>query len=647
MRYTWTTLTKRLIASIAGLVCFSAIAAQETWVWNRQCDSNEWTATCAAPDPDGCGYDSENTPILRYFNNWGRSQCGSRPALPSVGAAVIFLSGAEASLTSDVAVHTIEIQNSATLSWRAFTLELRNPQNGQLGTLTNHGLLWMSRSAPRFLVGQVVNNGTVLHEWGTTNFVEATLQNNGVVELRSGNWSFYPPAILTRVINLGTIRKTSPYTFTINLDLHQENATIEVSEGALGVYAFSNTYRDVTWNVARDATLSLYFGVHTFSGVHSGRIDGAFHQVGRVVQIGNEGAVFNFIGNGYTVVSGVLNCGAAGLTNRGVLRMSGFYGRGVNGRLVNQGTLVHDSGVTTFGSATVENRGVLELQYGSWTTERGANASVQNIGTLRKVAFSRTMPGGFDLAVNAINSGLIEVVAGELLVSNLTQTAGETRLLPNAELITERPLLLQGGALTGAGRLSGAVTNNAATIAPGIDAPEMNFVGVLTIEGNLTMSRDAVLEVELMGTNNADPTNPQFDQIVISGVGRNVRLDGVLRVKARNGYVPASGDTFDVLVCSGSTPALTGTFHTVLVDNDTLPCTAFEVQYLSDRVRLVAQSTTSPDIDRSGCVDEADLLAVLLAFGQSGNALAADIVCDGRVDDADLLQVLFAFGQGC
>ena len=71
------------------------------------------------------------------------------------------------------------------------------------------------------------------------------------------------------------------------------------------------------------------------------------------------------------------------------------------------------------------------------------------------------------------------------------------------------------------------------------------------------------------------------------------------------------------------------------------------MQYLSDRVRLVAQSTTSPDIDRSGCVDEADLLAVLFAFGQSGNALAADIVCDGRVDDADLLQVLFAFGQGC
>jgi len=185
MQYAWTTLTKRLLASIAGLVWFSTIAAQETWVWNRQCDSNSWTAICTVADPDGCGYDSENTPILRYFNNWGRSQCGSRPALPGAGAAVIFPLGAETTLGSDVVVHTIEIQSGATLSWQSLTLELRNPQNGQLGTLTNHGLLWMSRSFPRFLVGEVVNNATVLHEWGTTNFSNAILQNNGVVELRS------------------------------------------------------------------------------------------------------------------------------------------------------------------------------------------------------------------------------------------------------------------------------------------------------------------------------------------------------------------------------------------------------------------------------------------------------------------------------
>jgi len=54
------------------------------------------------------------------------------------------------------------------------------------------------------------------------------------------------------------------------------------------------------------------------------------------------------------------------------------------------------------------------------------------------------------------------------------------------------------------------------------------------------------------------------------------------------------------------------------------------------------------DVDANGCVDDADLLAVLLAFGQMGSNLGrVDVNCDGVVDDADLLQVLLNFGSGC
>jgi probable HAF family extracellular repeat protein len=54
------------------------------------------------------------------------------------------------------------------------------------------------------------------------------------------------------------------------------------------------------------------------------------------------------------------------------------------------------------------------------------------------------------------------------------------------------------------------------------------------------------------------------------------------------------------------------------------------------------------DADNNGCVDDADLLSVLFAFGQSGSNLGrVDVNCDGTVDDADLLTVLFNFGQGC
>jgi probable HAF family extracellular repeat protein len=54
------------------------------------------------------------------------------------------------------------------------------------------------------------------------------------------------------------------------------------------------------------------------------------------------------------------------------------------------------------------------------------------------------------------------------------------------------------------------------------------------------------------------------------------------------------------------------------------------------------------DVDANGCVDDADLLAVLFAFGNSGSNLGrVDVNCDGVVDDTDLLQVLFNFGSGC
>ena len=52
------------------------------------------------------------------------------------------------------------------------------------------------------------------------------------------------------------------------------------------------------------------------------------------------------------------------------------------------------------------------------------------------------------------------------------------------------------------------------------------------------------------------------------------------------------------------------------------------------------------DVDRNGCVDDADLLRVLFAFGERGYR-DEDLNWDGIVDDADLLEVLFNFGSGC
>jgi hypothetical protein len=52
------------------------------------------------------------------------------------------------------------------------------------------------------------------------------------------------------------------------------------------------------------------------------------------------------------------------------------------------------------------------------------------------------------------------------------------------------------------------------------------------------------------------------------------------------------------------------------------------------------------DANDDGCVDDADLLQVLFAFGATG-AVNEDLNNDSVVDDADLLLVLFNFGLGC
>ncbi|MCS7208097.1 MAG: dockerin type I domain-containing protein, partial [Fimbriimonadales bacterium] len=222
---------------------------------------------------------------------------------------------------------------------------------------------------------------------------------------------------------------------------------------------------------------------------------------------------------------------------------------------------------------------------------------------------------------------------------------------------SSNPVSMQGGKLTGAGTLSGNLTtsddNNQntppATIAPGVsdpNEPTANPIGILTLDGNLTLDASAVLEAELAGTSNADPNNPQYDQLRIAGSGftRTVQLAGTLRLKGRNNFVPTVGGTFDVIVRTASGWNRTGTFSRVEVDLNTLPCTRAVVRYLSDRVRV--EVIRLADVNADGCVNDADLLAVLLALGQTGGS-AADANCDGVVNDVDLLAVLVALGQGC
>lgn len=53
------------------------------------------------------------------------------------------------------------------------------------------------------------------------------------------------------------------------------------------------------------------------------------------------------------------------------------------------------------------------------------------------------------------------------------------------------------------------------------------------------------------------------------------------------------------------------------------------------------------DLNKDGCVDDIDLIQVLLQFGATGPCLTGDVNGNQSVDDDDLLQMLIDFGKGC
>jgi hypothetical protein len=147
-----------------------------------------------------------------------------------------------------------------------------------------------------------------------------------------------------------------------------------------------------------------------------------------------------------------------------------------------------------------------------------------------------------------------------------------------------------------------------------------------------------------------------YDPILGAGLEASLPL-GVLKetqIQARSGatlfyasnYAPNSAGVVGWQVVAGRVISFSIAAGAVSDTELAHPATA---RLLANAVRWAAGSACTPtqgDATRDGCVDDADLLTVLFAFGTTGRHIA-DVNCDNIVDDADLLEVLFQFGTGC
>jgi hypothetical protein len=152
---------------------------------------------------------------------------------------------------------------------------------------------------------------------------------------------------------------------------------------------------------------------------------------------------------------------------------------------------------------------------------------------------------------------------------------------------------------------------------------------------NIDIDFDGTIDARIKGVSspsNLWDNNGELYFQVESVSSVSVQEVRVLNAEAREQYRQAGGGT--IRCCAGLQSG-----YIVVRLNDTDVKTYFSSQQFIWR--------TPGDVNGDGCVDDADLLAVLFAFGCSTGCGVEDINGDGVVDDADLLEVLFHFGSGC
>jgi hypothetical protein len=127
-------------------------------------------------------------------------------------------------------------------------------------------------------------------------------------------------------------------------------------------------------------------------------------------------------------------------------------------------------------------------------------------------------------------------------------------------------------------------------------------------------------------------------------VDGNVVLDGQLTVDPIGGFVPALGNTFDII----SAPSITGSFD--VIDFSGVPAgLSLSVNYMPTLVQLVVVGALPGDYNRNGVVDAADYVLWRDTLGNPVTpSSGADGNGNGTVDngDYDVWRANFGFTVG-
>ncbi len=413
---------------------------------------------------------------------------------------------------------------------------------------------------------------------GTTTFEGANGTSNGSLSVAGGTATFDTGATFSTAGKLtmtsGTLNGGGDASFGGASTFHGGT----MSGSGTTIFSTGSTLSLANGTISQRTVENFGTASRTVAGHHGYFLqDGATFEnkaSGVFTVVGSGGANFTFNGNATTgtfVNEGAFNMNGTGttlFTNGAVFNNNGGT---VN---ANSSTLSFASGVTqhsgstlTGGTWNVAAGATLEFATGSNITTIGSSASVMLTGagsTFAKINTIATNQGGFTLRNNRdfttssafANSGTVTVQdsATQLTIgagggSAYTQTAGETVLVGGA-LIDASVFNLNGGALKGTGTIaSSVITSGSTTIAPG-QSP-----GMLTIDGNLTLSAGNTLAMEIGGLTQGT----LYDYLDVNGT---LTLAGLLDLDFLNGF-ENSVQYANVFTLATADSAILGAFSNV------------------------------------------------------------------------------------
>ncbi|MEA2414523.1 MAG: hypothetical protein QOI58_1180 [Thermoanaerobaculia bacterium] len=445
------------------------------------------------------------------------------------------------------------------------------------GATNNSGTLTMSNNGNSFLDGRTFNNSGTVNYQSLGNALQlkngAVFNNSNIFDFQGDANFLCNCAVPGLFHNLGTgiLKKTSGASASIFTAPLTNDGSVQVNTGAIqftgagthngsftaGVSGDIEFHANNTFNAPSSLTgagiIAFAFGTST---INSGTVTPAtFTLSGANVTLNSAATIGTLnVHNAATLGgSGPINLTAASPVSEwtgGTIIGSGTLtvnpganfqldgltaGMTLDSRpLVNNGNLSYSStanGLILANSAVITNSNgaTMNLEAGPGIGVSGINNVISNAGLLQ-----RNTAGTLGISPAVTNTGTINANLGTLAFNGgLTQTIGSTNLL-GGSISSPSAIALSGGTLTGNGTVSAAVNNTNGIVAPG----NGSTAGTITITGAYAQGANGGMALKLGGTSNYD---------IVDASASGVTLGGTLTVSLFNSFVPAGGNTFDVL----------------------------------------------------------------------------------------------------